>query len=74
MMGSNSHDFISDVSLSGFMKIFYKQGFKVQGMLLFYFLQQPASEGARAVFIAGWVYGVKINSSLQWLEEGTHIS
>lgn len=50
MMESNGHDFISDVPLSGFMKMFYKQGFKVQGMLLFYFLQQAVSERARAVF------------------------
>lgn len=57
MMESNDHDFISDVPLSGFMKMFYKQGFKVQGMLLFYFLQQAVSERARAVFTAGWVYG-----------------
>lgn len=56
-MGSNDHDFISDVSLSGFMKMFYKQGFKARGVLLFYFPQQAISERGRAVFIAGRVYG-----------------
>lgn len=68
MMGRNGHDFISDVSLSGFMKMFYKQGLKVQGMLLFYFLQQLISERGRAVFIAGWVYGGNLA-----VEEGTNI-
>lgn len=36
-MVSNGHDCNLHVPFSGFIKMFYKQSFKVQGMLSFYF-------------------------------------
>lgn len=38
-MISHGHGFVSYVPFSGSMKMVHKQSFKVQGMLLFYFLR-----------------------------------